>query len=264
MIKNHKILILRRIVQLAIIILFIGSSVYGWKILDGNYSTAEVLGFFNLSDPYSVLQILASGFIPASSVLIGAIIITLFYFVLRGRMFCSWVCPLNFITDSAEWIREKLHIQPLIKNKDVDRNMRYYVLLMGLILSAIFGFAAFDVINPISMLHRAIIFGSLSGLFVVLFIFFFDLFILKHGWCGHICPVGAFYSFVGKWGILKVFHKHDNCTDCMKCKLVCPEVQVLDIIGLKTDNIKMGACTNCGACIDVCKDDALEFKITIK
>ncbi|MCK5847496.1 MAG: quinol dehydrogenase ferredoxin subunit NapH [Bacteroidales bacterium] len=255
---------MRRIVQLAIMLLFIASASFGIKILDGNLSTAEVLESFYLSDPYSVIQIIASGFIPASSVLIGAAIVTVFYFLLRGRMFCSWVCPINFVTDSAEWLRKTLHIKPLISSENVSRNLRYYVFLMGLVLSAIFGFAAFDVLNPISMLYRAVIFGSLSGFFIVLFVFLFDLFVLKHGWCGHLCPVGAFYSVIGKWGILKVFHNHSNCTDCMKCKVVCPEEQVLDIIGLETDTIKMGACTNCGACIDICDDDALEFKITIK
>ena len=255
---------MRRMVQLIIMLLFVASASFGWKILDGNLSTAEVLGAFHLSDPYSVLQIIASGFVPAVSVLIGSLIVIAFYFVLRGRMFCSWVCPINFITDSASWMRRKLKIKPLINSKNVSRNIRYYVFILGLLLSAIFGFAAFDVINPISMMHRAIIFGSLSGLLVVLFIFLFDLLILKHGFCGYICPVGAFYSVVGKWGILKVFHNHDNCTNCMKCKVVCPEVQVLNIIGKETDTIKMGACTNCGACIDICDDDALDFKITIK
>jgi len=251
-------------VQLIIMLLFIGSASLGWTILDGNLSTAEVLESFYLSDPYAIMQIVASGFIPAASVLIGGVIVVAFYFLLRGRMFCSWVCPLNFVTDSAGWLRHKLKIKPLISSKNASKNIRYYVLILGLILSAIFGFAAFEVINPISMLHRAIIFGSLSGLLVVVFIFLFDLIILKNGWCGHICPVGAFYAIIGKWGILKVFHNHENCTSCMKCKVVCPEVQVLDIIAIESGNISMGACTNCGACIDICDDDSLDFKITIK
>ena len=255
---------MRRLVQLIILLLFVGSAKLGWRILDGNLSTAEVLETFHLSDPYSVMQIIASGYIPAMSVLIGSLIVIVFYFLLRGRMFCSWVCPINFITDSASWMRKLLKIKPLVDSKKASRDIRYYVFGLGLVLSAIFGFAAYDVFNPISMMYRALVFGSLSGLLVVLFIFLFDLFILKNGFCGHICPVGAFYSVIGRWGVLKVFHNHDNCTNCMKCKVVCPEVQVLDIIGLETDTIKMGACTNCGACIDACNDNALDFKITIK
>ena len=264
MIKNNKILILRRFVQLSLLMLFIGASNFGWNILKGNYSTADVLGVFHLSDPYFLFQILSTGFIPNTEVIIGVIIVTVFYFLLRGRMFCSWVCPLNIVTDSASWLQRKLHVKPLLESSKITRNLRYYVFGLGLVLSAISGFAAFELINPISMLHRAIIYGVLSGLFVVLLVFLFDLFILKHGWCGHLCPVGAFYAVLGKYGILKVLHIQENCTHCMKCKVVCPEIEVLDIIGIKSGTINKGACTNCGRCIDVCDDNSLNFKITTK
>ncbi len=264
MIKNNKILILRRLVQLSIIFLFVTGANFGWNILRGNYSTAEVLAAFNLSDPYAVLQILASGIIPNKEVFIGAGIVILFYFILRGRIFCSWVCPLNIITDIASWLQRNLHIKPLIDSHKISRSTRFYILGLGLVLSFIFGYSAFEIVNPIGMLHRAIIFGSVSGISVVVFIFLFDLLILKHGWCGHFCPVGAFYSILGKYGILKVFHIKENCTHCMKCKLVCPEIEVLKIIGVSTGTINEGACTNCGRCIDVCDDDSLNFKITTK
>jgi len=264
MIKNNKILILRRTTQLAILLLFFGGSFFDWSILKGNYSTADVLESFNLSDPYFFLQILSTGFVPNKEVIIGAAIITVFYLLLRGRMFCSWVCPLNIVTDLASLLQRKLHIKPLISAKRINRRIRYYVLALGLLLSTIIGLAAFELINPISMLHRAVIYGSLSGLFVVVLVFLFDLLIMKHGWCGHLCPVGAFYSFLGKFGLLKVIHNQPNCTHCMKCKVVCPEIEVLDIIGVKSGTIHQGACTNCGRCIDVCDDDSLNFKITIK
>ncbi len=244
--------------------LFVGSSYFGWKILQGNYNTAEVLGLFYLSDPYSVLQVLFSGYFPGIDIVIGALIIASLYFLIRGRMFCSWVCPLNIVTDTAAWLQRKLKIKPAISKSQINRRIRYYVLGLGLVLSAIFGLSAFETISPISMLHRAIIFSSLSGLIVVLVVFLFDLFFLRHGWCGYICPVGAFYSILGKKGSLKVLHTQENCTNCMKCKIVCPEVEVLDIIGKKTGTIRGGACTNCGRCIEVCEDDALNFKITIK
>ena len=264
MIKNNKILILRRLVQFTIIFLFVGGANFGWNILKGNYSAALVLDAFYLSDPYATLQILSAGFLPNADVLIGAIIVIIFYFLLRGRVFCSWVCPLNIVTDAAAWTHKKLQIKPLIKNGSITRNLRYYILVLGLILSLIFDIAAFETINPISMFHRAFIYGSLSGLFVVIFIFLFDLLILKYGWCGHLCPVGAFYSVLGKYGFMKVFQNQENCTNCMKCKPVCPEIQVLDIIGIETGTINSGACTNCGRCIDICDDNSLNYKITLK
>ena len=92
-------------------------------------------------------------------------------------------------------------------------------------------------------------------------IFLFDLFVLKNGFCGHICPIGATFSLLGKFSVLKVKHKVQNCTKCMKCIEVCPEKQVLDMIGKRDARVTQMACIKCGRCIDVCGDNALSFSI---
>jgi len=261
--KNNKYLILRRIVQLSILFLFMSSSYLGLKILMGNYSSAYLLESFHLADPYAVLQILSTGFLPALELLIGAGVVAIFYAILGGRLFCSWVCPLNMVTDAASYLRKRFKIKPFVKKTDSEkfRNIRYYVLALGLFLSMIFGHAAFEIINPISMLHRTLIFGFGFSINMVLIVFLADLFVMPHLWCGHICPVGGFYSIIGKFSILKVQHTSENCTLCMKCKQVCPEVQVLGIIGKETGKIKSSECTDCGRCIDVCNDNALHFTV---
>lgn len=283
--KNNKFLILRRVVQLLILFLFMGSSHYflldflhylginsgyfrsstyiGVNALMGNYSSAFILESFYLADPYAVLQMFATGFIPAVELLIGAGIVVLFYAILGGRLFCSWVCPLNIVTDLASNLRRRFKIKTVIKkaNKEQYTKARYYVLLLGLALSFIFGVTAFEMISPISMLHRSVIFGFGFSINIVLIVFVADLLIMPNLWCGHLCPVGAFYSVIGKYSFLKVFHTKENCTLCMKCKVVCPEVQVLGVIGKETKIIKSAECTDCGRCIDVCEDDALHFTI---
>jgi ferredoxin-type protein NapH len=47
----------------------------------------------------------------------------------------------------------------------------------------------------------------------------------------------------------------------MKCKVVCPENQVLHMIDKESISVTDGECTNCGRCVDVCDDDALVFSI---
>ncbi len=263
MIKN-KYLILRRMTQLSIIALFVFGNRWHVNLLQGNLSSAEVVGSINLSDPYSLLQVLSTLAIPAAEVFIGAGIIFVFYTLIRARLFCSWVCPMNIVTDAASLLSRKMKVKHLVGTVNMNKNTRYFVLALGLVLSLITGYAAFEVINPISMLHRALIFGSVSGLTVVLMVFLFDLFVVKHGWCGYFCPVGALYSALGRVGFLKVNHKVETCTKCMKCKVVCPEPQVLKNIGISSGSINMGACTDCGRCIEVCNDDSLNFKITLK
>ncbi len=47
----------------------------------------------------------------------------------------------------------------------------------------------------------------------------------------------------------------------MQCKDVCPEKEVLFMIGKKSLSVNMGECTLCGRCVEVCDDDALNFSI---
>lgn len=257
--KKYRFLILRRLVQLTILFLFFGANLLGWNLLTGNYSSATVLDSIQLSDPFAILQTLTTGFWVGADVLISALIILLFYTLLSGRMFCSWVCPVNPISDFVRWLRNKLHIK---KNAvKLPWKIRYWILGLSLLLSLIFGVAAFEAISPIGFLHRAIIFGVGAGWSVVAVILFFDLGIVKNGWCGHICPLGSFYSVVGNIGLLKVAHDVDKCTMCNKCFETCPEKQVLSIIGKESGWISSGECTNCARCIEVCNDDALNFSI---
>ncbi|WP_171594130.1 quinol dehydrogenase ferredoxin subunit NapH [Marinifilum caeruleilacunae] len=258
--KNMKFLLLRRIIQLSILFLFVGGNYFGWELLRGNYSSAIIADSLHLSDPYAVLQILVSGFLASSSVLFGALLIFLIYVLIGGRMFCSWICPMNIISDIAFRLRRILKIESDSK-VSLSRNLRYYILALSLIVSAIFGLAAFEIISPISMLHRAIVFGSGAGWAIVAVVFLVDLFILKAGWCGHICPLGGFYSLVGKQAVIKVKHNKEKCTNCMDCFDVCVEEPVLSIVGKKSDYIRGGACTNCGRCIEVCKDDAMKYSL---
>ena len=259
--SKYRFLILRRISQLTLILLYVGANVWGWNILMGNLSASLFLGVVPLSDPYAALQMLVSGAVLATDLLIGVGIISVFYMLIGGRAFCSWVCPINIITDAAAWLREKLEINRVQSNVPVSRNVRYWVLALSLVISAIMGVAAFEFISPISMMHRGLIFGLGFGWAAMLSIFLFDLFVLKNGWCGHVCPLGGFYSLLGKFSLIRVHHDEQKCTLCMQCKVVCPETQVLHMIGKESLPVLSGECTNCARCIEVCDDDALNFSI---
>jgi len=262
LLDKYRYLILRRFTQIGILVLYFGSNAWGWTVLMGNLSSSKFLGFLPMSDPYAALQMLAAGAVLAADLLMGVAIITVFYLLVGGRAFCSWVCPINMVTDAANFLRRKLEIDRVQGVKQpASRNMRYWVLALSLIISFIMGITAFEFISPISMVHRGIIFGLGFGWAAMLIIFLFDLFVLKNGWCGHICPLGGFYSLLGKFSLIRVHHIEENCTLCMKCKDVCPERQVLHMIGKKSLPVLSGECTNCARCIEVCDDDALRFSI---
>ena len=260
--NNIKYLLLRRVTQIGILVLYFGANAWGWNILAGTFGSSVLFGVVPLADPYSTLQVLATGFVLGADVLLGALIITLFYFVVGGRAFCSWVCPINMVTDLANWLRRKLNLdKEEVNYRFIKRKARYWIMVLGLIVSAVVGIAAFEVLSPITIMQRGIIFGFGAGIAVIVAIFLFDLFGVKNGWCGHLCPLGASYSLIGKVSLIRVKHDHEACTACMKCKVVCPENHVLHMIDKESISVTDGECTNCGRCVDVCNDVALGFSI---
>ena len=257
-------LLLRRTVQLGVLLLFVGTVRLDWTLagrplLSGNLSSSEVLGAVPLADPFAVLQILFTGSLPLVEVLIGAGIILVLYAVLGGRTWCAWVCPVNMITDLAAWLRRRLGIGDLFH---LSRGTRYLVLGLALLLSLLTGVAAFEWISPIGMLHRELIFGLGLGWTAVLGVFLFDLLILRNGWCGHLCPLGAFYALIGRVAQIRIRFDAPSCTRCGECARLCPEPQVLNLReAAAAGMIASGECSNCGRCITVCPEDSLHFDL---
>ncbi len=255
--RQVKFLIARRVVQFgALALLWAGAHLH-WGVLTGNLSASRLFRTIPVSDPHAVLQILATGHSVATTVLIGASVTLGLYFLIGGRVFCSWVCPINPVTDLAGWCRRKFDLRGHVR---IPKQTRFWVLGLGLIVSAVTGVAAFEWISPIGMVHREIVFGAGAGLLAIPTLFLFDLLVVRNGWCGHVCPLGAFWSLVGRRSPTRVRFLEARCDRCMDCKHVCPEPQVIDFDSMIARGfIAEGACTNCARCLDVCPTDAYEF-----
>lgn len=258
--KKFKYLISRRITQATVLFLFFAGNAYGWKLLRGNLSSAKVLDVLPLSDPFAVLQSYSAGAAMAGDALTGALIIFLFYALLGGRIFCGWVCPVNMVTDAANKLRRILGMDKQQHSMEMKRGVRYWVIGLSLTLSAILGVAVFEWISPIGTLHRGIIYGMGFGWAFVAVVFLFDLFAVKNGFCGHVCPLGGFYALTGRFGFLRIGYDKDKCTLCMKCTDICPEQQVLHMVGRQSGTVLSGECINCGRCVEVCNDNAVNFR----
>ncbi|MDC7242890.1 MAG: 4Fe-4S binding protein, partial [Sphaerochaetaceae bacterium] len=168
---NYKYLILRRITQISLMLLYFGANAWGWNILVGNLSSSKILDTIPMSDPYAVLQMFSAGAIIATDLLLGVVVAVLFYGFIGGRAFCSWVCPVNMITDAANFLRRKLGFNQIQKKQPASRSMRYWVLGLSVIISAILGLSAFEFVSPVSMVHRGIVFGMGFGWAAIVVIF---------------------------------------------------------------------------------------------
>jgi ferredoxin-type protein NapH len=260
--KAHKWLLLRRASQLGLLGLFLLGPWAGVWIVEGNLSASMTLGVLPLTDPMLLLQSAASGVWPVLSGFIGALIVLAFYALVGGRVFCSWVCPINLVTDLAVWLRRRFDLRTTSR---LSRNLRYWVLGVVLFLPAITGVIAWEAVNPVSMAHRGLFFGMGWAWTLILAVFLFDLLVARHGWCGHLCPVGAFYGLIGAKAQVRVSaYQRERCDDCMDCFNICPEPQVIKP-ALKGAKEGLGPvildinCTNCGRCIDVCSMDVFRF-----
>ncbi len=257
---RNKWLILRRLTQVTVQILFLMGPWFGIWWFKGNLTANSLFDTVPLSDPFVFIQLLSSGFWPEADLTIGFAIVIAFYMLVGGRVFCSWICPVNFVTDAARWVRRKLHIS---KSTALPKNTRYWLLFMILLMTAISGMLIWELVNPVTMVTRGLVFGMGSAWFLLIAIFLFDVLISKNGWCGQVCPMGATYCLIGKISLNKINAvKRDACDDCMDCYHACPEPQVLKPV-LKgktiTTIVVPSECNNCGRCIDVCEKEVFKF-----
>ncbi|MFV5212995.1 quinol dehydrogenase ferredoxin subunit NapH [Azonexus caeni] len=262
-------LLLRRASQLLVLSLFLSGPWFGLWIAKGNLASSLTFDLLPLSDPFVLLQSLAAGFMPALSGLLGAALVLVAYNLIGGRVFCAWVCPVNAVTDSAAWLRRRLAIKT---GRVPDAATRYWLLGAVFGLAALSGSLVWETVNPVHLMQRSLIqglAGALAGgmtmtLSVLLLVFLYDLLVASRGWCGHLCPMGAFYGLLGPKGLLRVAaSQRAACNDCMDCFAVCPEPQVIRP-ALKQDGqvspvILDRDCTACGRCIDVCAKNVFNF-----
>lgn len=253
--RSSRYFVARRAAQAAFLIVFLTGPWLGFWIAKGTLASSRTFDVLPLTDPFVLLQSLFARHWPETTAIIGALIVLAAYFIVSGRAYCAWVCPINPITDLAAAIRRRFGIKQTAKLRP---ELRKYLAVAVLIVSFATGAVAWELVNPITALHRALVFGLPFAATGALAIFIFDLFVAKDGWCGHICPVGAFYGAIGSVSFLRVSAvNRASCDDCMDCFAVCPEPHVISpaLRGGKTGAspiIANSDCTLCGACVDVC------------
>ncbi|TCS75363.1 quinol dehydrogenase ferredoxin subunit NapH [Effusibacillus lacus] len=251
-------MILRRTVQILILLLFLSPlflvKVEGDNFFYGSLASSQIFGI-QLSDPLGALQVTLAAKELHWGYLGSALLILTAYLLLSGRVFCSWVCPVNTLLETTDLLRKKLKLP----DKRFARNTKVYVMLAVLGLSFAIGVPVFEIISPIGSVMRNLLFLWGIGLFFLTAIVLFDLLVSKRGWCRYFCPVGGFYQLIGRFGLFRVRIDHDKCVHCQQCKKVCfaePSILEPAITG-KESFVSAGDCSLCGACVDVCSHQAL-------
>lgn len=264
--RRQRWLLARRFAQAAVLAAFASGPWWGVPVAEGTLAASRWLGGLTLMDPLVALQSVLAGHPLAAAGVAGAALVAAFYALLAGRLYCAWVCPINLVTDAAEATRRGLGLGRAALLR-VDRRVRHGVLALALVASAATGSVAWEALNPITLTMRGLVFGAWSGALVAIAaIFVFDLVVLRRGWCAHLCPVGAFYGWLGRFGRLRVHAvRVEACTHCGDCHAICPEPQVIVPVlrrGATELAITDADCLRCGRCIDHCDENVFALRLS--
>ncbi|NPA48792.1 MAG: 4Fe-4S binding protein [Thermodesulfobacteria bacterium] len=190
--------------------------------------------------------------------LIGMLIPVLVAYYL-GRVFCGWICPINFLCELEDRL---LRLLGLKKRRDLFRLPKrtlWFTLIGDITLAMILGAPLFVFLSPPGLVGREIMMAvffhtlALEGV-IVIGVLVLNLF-TRRFFCRYFCPLGGLLAFLGQKRRFRVVRLREECKECGLCEKACP----LGLSPERGEN-ESAYCWNCGECIDSCRFEALSFR----
>ena len=234
----------RRLVQIIALIILLLPIWFTDLLWYGTYISAELVGI-DLTDPLTTLEITLASRAVWTPLIISALPLTLVA-IIFGRIFCSYICPLNFL----------LELIPVKRKKVLQtRTLPLVALGIVLVLSLILSVPIFNTVSPVFAFMRMMIFGV--GVEIILLALVIGAAFIwgQKIWCRTLCPLGALYGLLGVKRRLAVIVDENKCIKCGRCEKVCS----MGTSPLKKSFEDACLCTNCGDCVDVCPKKALSY-----
>lgn len=229
------------------------------------YRPPGVEGFLPISSLMNLTYWIYSGsihsFHPAGLFIFLAIILMSF---LVGKSFCSWFCPVGFLSelvgDFGEKVSRKLFKKRIKLPKLLDyplRSLKYLILFffanviflsMNEMALKIFLDGDYNLMSDVKMYF---FFANITPFaFTVITVLFFLSIVFRNFWCRYLCPYGALLGILGLISPVKIKRDQSSCIDCSKCAKVCPSFIKVD----KVKTVISDECVSCYQCIDSCPE----------
>jgi polyferredoxin len=225
-------------------------------------------GFLPISSMMSSYLFFTTGEIhpahPAGMFILLAIV---FMSLVVGKSFCSWLCPIGFLSELIGDFGEKLFKRKIKLPKFLDYPLRSlkYLMLGFLFYSVFFLMSVFAVkafldspYNQVSDVKMYYFFAEISQFALIVIAVLFLLSIpIRNFWCRYLCPYGALLGILNFFSPTRIKRNPVSCIDCGLCNKACPSFIKVD----KVKTVLSDECTSCFNCIDVCPvADTLELK----
>lgn len=230
-----------------------------------------VEGFLPISALMSVVYFIQTGIIhdvhPAGFFIFLAIVGVSFTF---GKAFCSWMCPVGFISELVGDFGEKIWKKFFKRRFKLPRFIDYPLRAVKYLLLAFFVFAIFsmtetalafflsDAYNVAADIKMFYFFANISRFsLIVIGVLFFLSIIIRNFWCRYLCPYGALLGMIGLLSPNKIKRNTSSCIDCGLCAKACSSFIKVD----KLKTVYSDECTSCLNCVDACPvANTLELK----
>ena len=259
---------------------------HGVYLVVGSLLSSNILKIVSLADLFAVME----KFIAYKTMLvipISAVLITSTTYLLLGRIFCGWICPLD-IYYSVGRSRKivKRSASNAVKPESDYLGRVFFIISIAvfstsLLVTSILAFPLFTnyayVLNMLSIImvrtSRIIAFGNIvierldyvSAFMIVTLIIDVALATrFPRFWCRRLCPAGLIYGLLNKLSPLTIKINIDKCTKCGVCDLVCPtNIYITSrYIERKQQSLRDIDCIKCFKCIDDCSTKALTIAFT--
>lgn len=267
----------RNVVQIsfALLVIWIGIEFYlfiQWGESGGAFSNfgrpPGVEGFLPISALISLKYWFQTGIIneihPSGLFIFVAIAATGLFF---KKSFCSWLCPVGYISEALWMFGKKLFGKNISINKFIDyplRSLKY--LLLAFFVWAIFWTMDTEALkafiyspyNKVADIKMYYFFAKISqfALWTIIILIMLSV-VIKNFWCRYLCPYGGLLGVLSWLSPVKIKRTESNCVNCDLCTKACPN----NIKVHKVKTVWSDECTSCLECVQACPvNNTLELK----